>query len=404
MFLENCMDLFEACTYLSDLTRLSVVVLKDEETVSSFCSFHYFHSSQKSLTPEGFSLLLEHLTDRNILSFRDTLRMHMILFRIKDMPVVIGPFCVDDLTDTAVELLKRRYNIKHLPVMEYRAYRTRYPMEAEQKVLHAARTLIAHVESEWKERTLETVNDELPRSPQGWEYTKENFETLVNERYKAETEMMDYVSRGETRNAIDKYRYLHNNVRFMSKIGGTIEGSRISAGITRTTIRVAAMNAGLPPVLLDQLTGESSRIIRDCESRDAMAKENERMIRVICEAVHRWRSEQYSPSTFTAVSQLERQFPDEISVEKIADHLGLSTAHFIRTFKKETGMTPNAYLMKVRVKEAAKLLRSTQYSIQEISTMVGIPDANYFVKCFRKYYDMTPRQYRLGDRKKEPEP
>ena len=81
---------------------------------------------------------------------------------------------------------------------------------------------------------------------------------------------------------------------------------------------------------------------------------------------------------------------------KTADHLGISIAHYIRTFKKETGMTPNAYLMKVRVKKAPKLLGSTHYTIQEISTKVGIPDANYFVKCFRKMYGITPSQYRSG--------
>ena len=128
-----------------------------------------------------------------------------------------------------------------------------------------------------------------------------------------------------------------------------------------------------------------------------MAKENERMIRVICEAVHRWRSEQYSTLTFSALYHLERHYPDEITVEETADHLGVSTAHYIRTFKKETGMTPNACLKKIRVQAAAKLLRSTHYNIQTISEKVGIPDANYFVKCFRKHFGITPTQYRLGN-------
>ena len=121
------------------------------------------------------------------------------------------------------------------------------------------------------------------------------------------------------------------------------------------------------------------------------------MIRVICEAVHRWRSETYSVTTFSALYHIERPFPDEITVESTADHLGISAAHYIRTFKKETGMTPNAYLMKIRVEEAAKLLRSTHYTIQYISAQVGIPDANYFVKCFRKHWGVTPSQYRSGN-------
>lgn len=391
------MELNEACTFLADLTQTSVVILDEEDKIRTFLQSHHFHSSQKTLTETGFLHLLERLNDEIMLSFRDTLRIHLVLFQIRGVPVVIGPFCVDDMTDTNVELLIRRYNLKNLPVRDYRAYRARYPMIREETVIHDARVMIAHVDPLYHERTLEHVDDELPRSPQSWDYTRENFETLVNERYKAETEMMDCVRHGETKAAIDKYRYLHNNVRFMSRIGGTIEGSRVSAGITRTTVRVAAMQAGLPPILLDQLTGESSRIIGTCESREAMAKENERMIRVICEAVHRWRSETYSVTTFSALYHIERHFPDEITVESTADHLGISAAHYIRTFKKETGMTPNAYLMKIRVEEAAKLLRSTHYTIQYISAQVGIPDANYFVKCFRKHWGVTPSQYRSGN-------
>ena len=106
-------------------------------------------------------------------------------------------FCVDDMTDTNVELLIRRYNLKNLPVRDYRAYRARYPMIREETVIHNARVMIAHVDPLYHERTLEHIDDELPRSPQGWDYTRENFETLVSERYKAETEMMDCVRRGE---------------------------------------------------------------------------------------------------------------------------------------------------------------------------------------------------------------
>ena len=93
---------------------------------------------------------------------------------------------------------------------------------------------------------------------------------------------------------------------------------------------------------------------------------------------------------------MERHYKNPISVEETADKLGVSAGHYIRLFKKETGMTPNAYLTKIRIETASRLLRSTHYTIQEISDQVGIPDANYFVKCFRKIYGITPTQYREG--------
>lgn len=62
----------------------------------------------------------------------------------------------------------------------------------------------------------------------------------------------------------------------------------------------------------------------------------------------------------------------------------MSSNYLITQFRKEMNMTPLNYLRKVRMENASSLLLSTEYSIQEISVMVGIMDANYFVKLFKK--------------------
>ena len=86
----------------------------------------------------------------------------------------------------------------------------------------------------------------------------------------------------------------------------------------------------------------------------------------------------------------------ELTIDKICGILGVSAAYFSTTFKKETGKTPNAYLFDLRIAKAKRLLRTTQYSIQQIAEDVGIFDANYFVKYFRKATGKTPSAYRNG--------
>ena len=58
--------------------------------------------------------------------------------------------------------------------------------------------------------------------------------------------------------------------------------------------------------------------------------------------------------------------------------------------------TKYAYLFDLRITKAKRLLRTTQYSIQQIAEDVGIFDANYFVKYFRKATGKTPSAYRNG--------
>lgn len=65
-----------------------------------------------------------------------------------------------------------------------------------------------------------------------------------------------------------------------------------------------------------------------------------------------------------------------------------------KKFKKETGLTFGSYIAKKRCEKAALLLKETALQVQEISNYVGYPDNNYFIKVFKKMYNMTPSEYR----------
>jgi hypothetical protein len=80
---------------------------------------------------------------------------------------------------------------------------------------------------------------------------------------------------------VASYRTIHNNVRHMGNFGSTPDSSRISSGITRATVRMAAVEAGLPPVIIDTISGESSRTIARLNSREEMYREKERRKRSI---------------------------------------------------------------------------------------------------------------------------
>ena len=397
------MELQEACSFLNDLTSISVVILNSPETIRQFCDSNHFHSVQKNLTPDGIQRLLERLNGENIVVYRDALRMHMAFLTAGEQTVVIGPYCAEEITAPAVELLKNRYSIRNLPVKDFLAYRSRYPSSTDEAIIRHCHVLLKYTNPDHPATVAEHIQDELPRRPEEWQYTRQNYETLVMERYRAESEMMEYITTGDTAEAIKKYRYLHNNVRFMTKIGSDMNAGALSAAIVRTTVRIPMMNAGLPPVLIDQITGESSHNIMQCRNREEIASENERLIRTACEAIRRFRSGRYSIPVYSAIYQIERHYHSPLNIEDMASHLGLSTAYFIRLFKKETLMTPNEYLVKYRLKIAADLLHHSNFTISQISEEVGFLDPNYFSRCFRKHFGMTPVQYRnsTGDREQK---
>ena len=54
----------------------------------------------------------------------------------------------------------------------------------------------------------------------------------------------------------------------------------------------------------------------------------------------------------------------------------------------------NRYLQKQRMLRAAELLKDEQIKVQDIAELLGFSDNNYFSKAFRKFYDMSPSEYR----------
>lgn len=91
---------------------------------------------------------------------------------------------------------------------------------------------------------------------------------------------------------------------------------------------------------------------------------------------------------------IEKNMEDEtFNVASLADKVGYNPKMLYRKIKQITGMTPIAYIKKIRMKKAAFLLRGSQYTITEIMYMVGYSNMSYFIKCFQAEFDLTPKQY-----------
>lgn len=98
---------------------------------------------------------------------------------------------------------------------------------------------------------------------------------------------------------------------------------------------------------------------------------------------------------------LTDHYPEKISLDLIARNMYLSSAYISKIFKEETGEAPINYLIKIRLEQARrKLVKEQNASIKSISASVGYDDVYYFSKLFKKYYGMSPLNYRevhIGD-------
>lgn len=84
----------------------------------------------------------------------------------------------------------------------------------------------------------------------------------------------------------------------------------------------------------------------------------------------------------------------ELSLSQVADAFYLNSSYLCRIFKQEMNKTFVEYLTQVRIERAIELLAQTNLKAYEICQQVGIPDPNYFGKCFKKYTGVSVNDYK----------
>jgi len=83
----------------------------------------------------------------------------------------------------------------------------------------------------------------------------------------------------------------------------------------------------------------------------------------------------------------------KLSVERVSKELGLSRMHFYRKIKALTSLSASEFIRNIRLKRAAALLEQNKLNIKEVQNMVGFENADYFRKCFKEQFEMTPSEY-----------
>ena len=90
---------------------------------------------------------------------------------------------------------------------------------------------------------------------------------------------------------------------------------------------------------------------------------------------------------------IEQHYSEDISIDDMAKAINMSDKYFCRFFKEVTQKTPNEYLNWFRIECACNKIKSSNESLASIAYGCGFNDSSYFVKVFKKYINMTPKEY-----------
>ena len=103
-----------------------------------------------------------------------------------------------------------------------------------------------------------------------------------------------------------------------------------------------------------------------------------------------------------ALRIIHYSYGERITIDRLADECHLSKYYFSRLFREKTGISPYSYYTKVRIRQACRLLKSTDEQIAQIAVSVGIPDEKSFRTLFRHETGCSPSEYRNAEEQDSP--
>jgi AraC family transcriptional regulator len=101
------------------------------------------------------------------------------------------------------------------------------------------------------------------------------------------------------------------------------------------------------------------------------------------------------PARLRRIRELvQAKIEGELSLDEMAQSVGLSTAHFARMFRKSTGQTPHQFVLRQRLERAKVMLRAPDARVLDVAVACGFKTQQHFAQVFRDVWGVNPTEYR----------
>ena len=216
---------------------------------------------------------------------------------------------------------------------------------------------------------------------------------LMEERYHFENQLMDMVTRGQL-HRVEAFTEMLSSKMFESRVADPVRNLKNYCIICNTLLRKAAERGGVHPFYLDRISSDFASRIETIHNQAIGLQLLPEMVRAYCRLVQKHAGDSYSPPVRKAILLIENDLTRDLSLNAVAKELAVSPAYLSSLFKKETGKTFTEFVTQQRMAYGKYLLETTKLQVQTIAQHCGIADVNYFSKCFKKHFGITPRALR----------
>lgn len=223
--------------------------------------------------------------------------------------------------------------------------------------------------------------------------TEESLKNL-EQRYEKENIFIKAVSQGNIKKCEEMLSASKHAFLFDKRTEDSLRNLKNYTIIFNTLLRKAAELGKVHPYYIDKISSDFAVKIEKLSSIEEGKKLHYNMIHSYCRLVQIHFDKAYSPIIQKVTAKIDADLASDLSLRAQAQDLGINASYLSGLFKKEVGINYSDYVNKKRIEYAGKLLKTTNFQVQNIAQRCGILDSNYFSKLFKKYMGLTPLKYR----------
>lgn len=383
---------------------LSVDVTDATDMDSSLYAFEkeycFSIKMQPMFTSKALYYLLSSSKESMIYELIDQLGICLSFFTFDNRIYIIGPYVKEKYSELKTETVLAKNDESSSKSLAFKLYYTAFPIVYTEQITSVVNKCIisfSPTESEYSYRRLSGFIQDVSEEDDKTELSEKNYSEIYR-RYDQEKQFLSMIRNGDTKNILSAFEKLSGPEALSDFSKETLNyyASGYGLAILKALSRKAAEESGLSVITIDEITQKYTQLSSATNNAELQTRYQIDMIVELTKAVHNHKLslDKYSPPIQRVMEYINLHLGDHISNDDLAANASMSISHLSKVFKKETGWTMTEYIALIRCKKAAGLLKKTDLPVQEISSYVGYSDNNYFVKVFKKIYDLTPSEYR----------
>lgn len=359
--------------------------------------------NEYSFTPL-FDFLNSFVKENILYHYTDAYRCNYSIFSFvsadqwKPTYAIIGPYLTDEIGSEQLLMIQEKLALPAALEHEMREYYNAVPIfleitrfysmlsiMAEQVLEHPKGFAVQHLDYD--------TDIDLAQASYRSDSTPAISSKLIEDRYKAENEMLMAVTQGNASKAQIAY---HNFLQFhiAPRFNDPIRNIKNLTIVLNTLLRKAVESSNVHPIHIDEVSRDFAIRIEAICSLNEVDELQTAMIRKYCMLVTNHSLTGYSPLIQRVINYIDMNLDQSLSLRQLSDLLSVNSSYLSTLFKKELGITLTDFINQEKIRYAITLLNKTDTQIQNIASQVGIYDVNYFIKVFKKINGMTPKEYR----------